>query len=156
MSHEPAAAIDVSSFYGSMLKIDTDGSLYTCTVYSEDTLPAGFTQIGTSNSYERLEGETRVSVIKPYIEDATYSGGFAPIPMTWENGGIGDITTEEGRKHQFVNATDPSNTYSRWYCTVGGAPAINNVISMPNENDYSIIFSEGTNGGTELTITRQT
>ena len=137
-----ATIIDVADFYGSMLKIDKDGSSYSYHVYSERTLPVGFTQIGTSNSYELLDSGARVSVIKPYIEEASYTG-VMPMALLFGNmpGGVGDITTPDGLQHQFENATDPSNTYSRYDVSAGGFATVINVLSMPNANDYIVRFT---------------
>ena len=130
-----------------MLKIDKDGSSYSYTVYSAGTLPAGFRQIGTSNSYELLDSGVRVSVIKPYIEEAYYSGAGSQFPVLYGNhsGGVGDINTTTGLQYQLEHATNSSNTYSTYDCA-GVTPSSTvplqiNILSMLTATDYAIRFS---------------
>ena len=135
------AGIDVSDLYGSMLKIDKDGSSYSYTVYDASTLPAGFTRIGTSNSYELLDSGERTSVIKPYIPYANYTG-VGPLPMAFGNksGGVGDITTVTGLQYQFEHATNSSNTYSSYEFGMNGQPGSVNVLSMSSADSYTVYF----------------
>ena len=149
-----SSGIDVSAFHGSMLKIDKSGSSYSYAVYSASALPAGFTQIGSSKSYELLNSGSRVSVIKPYVEAAAYTGVGAPFAFNFGNlsGGAGDLTSSAGLQYQFVNATNGDNTLSQYDFAVNGTASTVNIISMPNAYDYTVKFN---GSGSVMTMVRQ-